>query len=143
MYSIEELMAMHGEGENYPTRSQWIKLLDGDMKKPLTVMNLFKLREQADSTLVQEVMTGEQAFAKYAETSVPKVAEVGGHFSLRGIVECDFIGENLESWDIIAIGQYPKRQNFLELLTDQNYIEAFKYRQAAVLNQNVFFINTM
>ena len=70
-------------------------------------------------------------------------AEVGGYFALRGAVEGDFIGENLESWHIIAIGQYPRRESFLELLSDQDYKKAFRYRQAAVESQNVFFINAM
>ena len=97
----------------------------------------------ADSALIHEAMTGEQAFAKYAETSVPKVTEVGGYFALRGVVESDFIGEEVENWHIIAIGQYPRRENFLELLYDQDYKRAFIYRQAAIANQNVFLVNAM
>lgn len=142
-YSIEKLTALYGEGNNYPSSNQWKTLLDGNLAHPLTVVNFFKLRERADSALIQEPMSGEEAFAKYAETSVPKVAEVGGHFVLRGVVEGDFIGKNLENWHIVAIGQYPKRENFIELLMDQDYKNAFKYRQAAVENQNVFFINVM
>jgi uncharacterized protein (DUF1330 family) len=142
-YLIDELVAMYGEGRNYPTQSQWQRLIDGDMSQPLTVVNFFKLREFADSKMIEEAMSGEQAFAKYAETSVPKVSKVGGHFALRGLVEGDFIGEKLENWHIVAIGQYPRRENFLELLSDQDYKKAFKYRQAAVENQNVFFINAM
>jgi len=142
-YLIEELTALYGEGQNCPSSSQWKTLLNGDLNHPLTVVNFFKLRERADVALIQESMSGEEAFAKYAETSVPKVAEVGGHFVLRGIVDGDFIGKNLENWHIIAIGQYPKRENFIELLMDQGYKNAFKYRQAAIENQNVFFINAM
>jgi uncharacterized protein (DUF1330 family) len=142
-FSIEALMAMYGEGENYPAQRQWQRLIDGDMSQPLTVVNFFKLREIADSTLIQERMTGEQAFAKYTETSIPKVAEVGGYFALRGVVESDFIGEELENWHIIAIGQYPSRECFLELLSDQDYKKAFQYRQAAVENQNAFLVNAL
>lgn len=142
-YSIEELIYTYGSGKNYPTRIQWQTLLDGDLNQPLTVLNFLKFREVADSELIQESMSGEQAFAKYAETSVPKVSEVGGHFVLRGVVEGDFIGDELQNWDVVAIGQYPKRKNFLELLEDQDYKKAFSYRQAAVEDQNVFFINAM
>lgn len=71
------------------------------------------------------------------------MAEVGGGFVLRGAVEGDFIGNNLPSWDIIAIGQYPKREHFIQLLSDKDYQQAFNYRQAAVEDQNVFFIHTM
>jgi uncharacterized protein (DUF1330 family) len=40
---------------------------------------------------------------------------------------------------LFAIGQYPKRENFLDQLSDQEYRKAFKYRQAAIESQNVFF----
>lgn len=142
-YTIEEIVALYGEGENYPSRNQWKTLLEGNHEQPLTVVNFFKLRERADSTLIEESMSGEEAFAKYAETSVPKVAEVGGHFILRGVVEGGFIGRNLESWHIVAIGQYPKRENFIELLMDREYKSAFKYRQAAVEKQDVYFVNAL
>ena len=142
-YSIEEILALYGEGKNYPTYNQWKALFEGDLENPLTVVNFFRLREQADSAFINESMSGEQAFAKYAETSIPKVAEVGGHFVLRGMAEGDFIGENLESWDIVAIGQYPRRKDFIKLVMDQDYIRAFKYRQAAMETQNVYFVNAM
>ena len=40
-YSIEALVEMYGEGRNRPTRSQWQRLIDGDMNQPLTVVNFF------------------------------------------------------------------------------------------------------
>lgn len=138
---VAELMATYGEGPNYPTRDQWQRLLDGNMDQPLTVVNFFKLREIADTNIIEEEMSGEEAFAKYAETSVPKVAEVGGHFILRGGVEGGFVGENTEGWHIIAIGQYPKRENFLQLLSDEDYKKAFQYRQAAIDDQHVYLVN--
>lgn len=142
-YHVETLSAMYGEGKNYPTVNQWKTLIEGDMNQPLTVVNFFKLRPMVELGTIDKPMSGEQSFMKYAETSVPKVSEVGGHFVLRGVVEGDFIGENPEAWDIIAIGQYPRRENFLELLLDEKYKEAFKYRQAAVENQQVFFIHAI
>ncbi|MET0123823.1 MAG: hypothetical protein ABW124_22555 [Candidatus Thiodiazotropha sp. 6PLUC9] len=60
-YIIDELFVMYGEGSNYPSRSQWQRLIEGDMSQPLTVVNFFKLREIADSTLIPETMSGEQA----------------------------------------------------------------------------------
>lgn len=53
------------------------------------------------------------------------------------------MGNDLKSWHIIAIGQYPHRKNFLKLLTDKAYQTAFKHGQAAVENQHVYFINAM
>jgi uncharacterized protein (DUF1330 family) len=141
--TIDELIHYYGEGGNAPSRSQWQALLEADPDAPLTVLNFFKLRESADARLIEEKMSGKQAFSKYAETSVPKVNEVDGHFVLRGVFEGAFIGEKLDEWHILAIGQYPKRENFLQLLSDEAYRQAFKYRQAAVAKQHVFFISAM
>ena len=141
--TVDDLVIAYGEGSNYPSRSQWEQLLQGDMGRPLTVLNFFKLRSQADTTIIADSMTGEKAFEMYAETSVPKVAEVGGHFVLRGMVEGLFVGDASADWHIIAIGQYPKRENFLALINDREYQNAFKYRQAAVEKQEVYFIDAM
>ena len=138
-YSIETLTTLYGIGTNYPSQEQWLSLINGQLDAPLTVVNFFKFREVADREVIEESMYGNEAFAKYAETSVPKVTEVGGHFVLRGAVEAGFIGDHIEQWDLIAIGQYPQRENFLQLLMDKDYQAAFKYRQAALEKQHVLF----
>lgn len=140
-YSTENLINVYGSGRGLPTAKQWESLLDGDLNSPLTVINFFKFSDRADSALISgQEMTGKEAFAVYAETSVPKVAEVGGHFMLRGIVEGSLIGDDLTQWDIVAIGQYPQREYFLKLLQDDEYQKAFKFRQAALEKQDVFLI---
>ncbi len=142
MPSIETLMRMYDQGVHNPTAEQWQTFLGGDMSQPLTVTNFFKLRETADPAIIEDAMTGQEAFDKYAETSVPKVSSVGGSFALIGRFESGFIGVNDESWDIVAVASYPTRESFLELLLDTDYIEAFKYRQAAVANQQVSLVQT-
>ncbi|KST67459.1 DUF1330 domain-containing protein [Mastigocoleus testarum] len=143
-YSVEVFINLYGSGEGLPTTTQWETLLKGDMNSPLTVVNFFKLKDRADTTLTNgKEMTGSEAFATYAETSVPKVSEVGGHFLLRGTVEGNLIGNDSTQWDIIAIGQYPQREYFLKLFKDDEYQKAFKFRRAALEKQNVFLINAM
>lgn len=140
--TIAKYLEAYGTGPQLPTAKQWESLLNADMELPLTVLNFFKLKEKADPLLIDgKNMTGIQAFSIYAETSVPKVAEFGGHFVLRGRVEGDFIGQGLPEWDVIAIGQYPHRADFLRLFDDTQYAAAFKFRQAAIDYQNVFLIN--
>jgi len=144
LYSIETLIDAYGSGEELPTSRQWEALVNGDMNSPLTVVNFFKLKDKADLALTDgKEMTGMEAFATYAETSVSKVSEVGGHFILRGSVEGSLIGSDLPQWDIIAIGQYPRRECFLKLFEDKEYKIAFKFRQAAIEKQNVFLVSAM
>lgn len=141
--SIDELVKVYGEGSNCPSRDQWKNLLEGDLSQPLTVVNFFKLRKNADTAIIDDAISGEEAFSKYAEVSVPTVDKVGGHFALRGVVENDFMGDKLLDWDLIAVGQYPERKNFIELLMDKEYQACVKYRQAAVEAQHVYFVNAM
>ncbi len=144
LITTKTLIDAYGNGPNLPTLKQWDALIKGDMSTPLTVVNFFKLREKADTALTDgREMSGMEAFTTYAETSVPKVSEVGGNFILRGGVEGILIGSELTQWDIIAIGQYPKREYFLKLFEDSEYKNAFKYRQAAIETQNVFLVNAM
>ena len=141
-YSSETFISIYGYGKGLPTVEQWDALFHGDMNSPLTVVNFFKFSDRADSTLTNgKEMTGKEAFAIYAETSVPKVASVGGHFMLRGFVEGSLIGNDSSQWDIIAIGQYPRRDDFIKLCQDDEYQKAFKFRQAALEKQNVFLVS--
>lgn len=143
-YSKETFIDIYGSGKGLPTAKQWEALFRGDINSPLTVVNFFKFSDRADSTLTNgQEMTGREAFAIYTETSVPKVAEVGGHFILRGSVEGSLIGGDSSQWDIVAIGQYPRREYFFKLLQDDEYQKAFKFRQAALEQQDVFLISPM
>jgi len=143
-FSTDALINAYGTDTELPTTAQWTALVEGDMNAPLTVVNFFKLKQNADPSLIDgKEMTGMEAFTIYTETSVPKVAEVGGHFILRGGVEGSLIGGGLPQWDIIAIGQYPRRECFLTLFEDKEYNKAFKFRQAAIETQNVFLVNAM
>ncbi|WP_019507195.1 DUF1330 domain-containing protein [Pleurocapsa sp. PCC 7319] len=143
-YSTENLINIYGSGQGLPTAKQWETLLSGDMNSPLTVVNFFKFSDRADSTLISgKEMAGREAFAVYVKTSVPKVSQVGGHFILRGIVEGSLIGDNSTQWDIVAIGQYPRREYFFKLFQDDEYQKAFKFRQAALEKQDVFLVSTV
>ena len=141
-HRLNALLNYYTTGNNSPTDHQFLNLINGDLNTPLTVVNFFKFRKVADASLINdEPMTGFDAFTKYAETSVPKVAKVGGRFLLRGSVEGSLIGNDTPKWDIIAIGEYPKRECFIHLLEDAEYRTAFQYRQAAIAVQNVFLVN--
>lgn len=142
--SAETYLALYGKGPNQPDAAQWETLLKGDMNAPLTVVTLIKLREQADATLTgNTVMTGQEAFERYVEIALPKFTALGGRFLLQGQVEGGFIGERLSDWDIAAVGEYPRREGFLNLLDDKAYQAAFIYRRAAVAYQHVFLVNAM
>jgi uncharacterized protein (DUF1330 family) len=47
------------------------------------------------------------------------------------------IGPGDKPWDLIFIARYPTAGAFLEMVTDPQYQEAVKHRQAAVLDSRL------
>ena len=137
---IARLAGCYGEGEGggAPTRDQWRALLQRPQDQPITLINFFKLRGQAvyPKDTAQEATSGEEAFARYAEVSVPTVEKVGGRFLLLAPFEATFMGAG-EDWDLVAIGSYPSAAALLALLEDDAYIAAYPHRTAALERQKV------
>ncbi|MES0809209.1 DUF1330 domain-containing protein [Roseibium sp. SCPC15] len=119
-----------------PTSQQWQSILGRADDKPVTLINFFKLREVADYGDGKSDLTGEQAFAKYAEVSIPTMERVGGRFLFVGPHQGSFLGNN-EDWDLIAIGTYPDLKAFKELYADEGYRKVFHHRSAACADQKV------
>lgn len=134
-----QLVEWYGEGADgtSPTRSQWLHLMERPVDAPITFVNFFKMKDVIDDQTIDEgIKTGEEAFAKYAEVSVPTVEQVGGKFVLLAPFETTFLGEG-EDWDLIAVGSYPNAAAALDLYENADYREAFKYRRAACKDQKV------
>lgn len=122
---IDDLVAAFGDGGDgsTPTRDQWRRALGRSDDKPITLLNLFKIRDQA-------------AFDRYAEISIPAMQKAGGKFLLIAPCVGTFLGEE-EDWDLVAIGSYPDAGSLLRLFDDPEYRAAFPYRSAACARQKV------
>lgn len=119
------LSAAYGDGADgaTPTSTQWQRLLDRPADQPVTLLNLFKIRDQA-------------AFDRYAEVSIPAMQKAGGTFLMIAPCAGAFLGED-EDWDLVAIGRYPDAAALLRLLDDPDYQAAFPHRTAACARQKV------
>lgn len=127
---IDALAAAFGDGSDgaAPTKAQWHRILDRPSDQPVTLMNLFKIRDQS-------------AFDRYAETSIPAMQNAGGKFLMIAPCAGAFLGEE-EDWDLIAIGSYPDRDSLLRLFENPVYQAAFPDRTAACSKQKVVICNT-
>jgi uncharacterized protein (DUF1330 family) len=121
---------------NSPTQNQWANILGRQADKPVTLINFFKLRKEAQYADGASVVSGEEAFGKYAATSVPTMERVGGKFLFVGPYKGMFLG-NDEDWDLVAIGSYPDLNTLVALYSDEGYREAFHHRTAACERQKV------
>ncbi len=118
-----------------PERGQFeaFKALPRD--EPIMMLNLLRFRDRAAYDDGREA-TGAEAYDAYGRESAPVFHRVGGEIIWRGAPEVVLIGPQ-KHWDLIFIARYPTAGAFLEMVTDPQYREAVKHRQAAVLDSRL------
>ncbi|MEM7413112.1 MAG: DUF1330 domain-containing protein [Myxococcota bacterium] len=127
-----------------PSTAQWERLLARPEDAPVTLVNLFKMRETAhypaeDGHAEESPASGEAAFARYAQVSMPAMDRVGGRFLAVAPHQGGFLGDE-EDWDLVAIGQYPTLHALIALYDDTAYQAAYRHRRAACARQRVFVV---
>lgn len=140
---LESLLSRYGDGDsgNSPTHEQWARILERDPDQPLTLINFFKFRDVAEyDEADQGDVSGEEAFQRYAEVSMPCMQAAGGEFLAVAPFAGSMLGPDRD-WDLVAIGKYPNLSAFLALYENADYIAAFAHRSAAVLKQEVCVID--
>jgi len=136
---IDRLLGMYGNGLDgaAPTAADWRRMLERDAERPVTLINLFKLRETALYRAgVDFGGSGSDAFERYAAVSVPSMQSTGGEFLFVGPVEGRFMGSQ-DDWDIAAIGRYPNTKALLSLFDIEAYRDCYIHRNAACERQQV------
>ena len=133
----DSLLEAYGAGSHAPTRERWRTLLAGDPNAALVVTNLFRIREHADPAWTGgETLTGFASMLRYAAVSEGKVAALGGRFAVRALSQETLIGDE-DGWSLVAVAEYPKREQLVRLFEDPEYQAAFRFRTAAVETQQV------
>jgi uncharacterized protein (DUF1330 family) len=119
-----------------PERDQFeaFKALPRD--EPVMMLNLLRFRDKAAYADGRDV-TGAEAYAAYGRESAPVFQRVGGRIIWRGRPEVMLIGPADKRWDLAFIARYPTAGAFLEMVTDPQYREAVKHRQAAILDSRL------
>ena len=135
---VTQFTSWYGSGSDgaCPTESQWSQLLQRPADQPITLINFFKLRANAEYSEGQAAPTGQEAFSDYASVSMPAMEQAGGSFLYVGPYQGMFMGED-EDWDLIAIGSYPNLDALIALYSDETYRSAFHHRTAACERQKV------
>ena len=119
-----------------PLRAQFdaFKALPRDT--PIQMLNLVRLNATAaypqDHPDHGKGMTGLDAYRAYGRTSAEVFKRVGGRQIWVGKPESVVTGPADERWDLAFIAEYPSAAAFLAMVTDPDYREHVKHRQAAV-----------
>jgi uncharacterized protein (DUF1330 family) len=130
-----------------PTRAAFdaFKALPRD--EPIWMLNLVRFNETAaypeGHALHGQGLSGAEAYRLYGEDSGPIFARLGGKVVWRGSMQLMLTGPADEQWDTIFIAHYPTAGAFLAMVTDPDYREAVKHRQAAVLTSRLVRMQSM
>lgn len=109
-------------------------------KQPMAIINLLLFKEWAEYPLgtVEERLSGQEAYERYSELSIPFVNEVGGVPMWRGMVGANLIGPEDEQWDEVLIMQYPSRSAFQKMIANSDYQKIVFHRTAAVRDSRLY-----
>jgi uncharacterized protein (DUF1330 family) len=119
-----------------PTRPQFeaFKALPRDT--PIHMLNLIRLNSlanyPADHPNHGKGMTGLEAYREYGRSTAPLFKRLGGRQVWVGRPEAVVTGPADERWDLAFIAEYPNAGAFLAMVTDGEYREHVRHRQAAV-----------
>ncbi len=124
-----------------PLREQFeaFKALPRDT--PIQMLNLIRLRDTAaypeEHPDHGKNLSGLEAYRAYGRSSGPIFRRVGGKQVWAGRPEAVVTGPAGEKWDLAFIAEYPSAAAFLAMVTDPEYREHVKHRQAAVLDSRL------
>jgi uncharacterized protein (DUF1330 family) len=109
---------------------------------PIRMINLLKFREQADYGDLPDpaeggTSTGAEAYARYGEVAMAEVQNVGGSQFYAGLADMTVIGPESESWDLVAIVEYPNRAAFLEMVSTPSYQACVFHRTAGLADTRI------
>ncbi|HJV40118.1 DUF1330 domain-containing protein [Caulobacter sp.] len=119
-----------------PTRAQFdaFKALPRDT--PIQMLNLIRLKPLADYAEDHpnhgKAMSGLDAYREYGRSTAPLFQSLGGRQVWAGRPEVVVTGPAEERWDLAFIAEYPNASAFLAMVTNPEYRQFVKHRQAAV-----------
>ncbi len=119
-----------------PMRAQFdaFKALPRDT--PIQMLNLIRLNALAAYPQGHpnhgKGLSGLDAYRAYGRATAEVFTRVGGRQIWAGKPEGVVTGPQDERWDLAFIAEYPNAAAFLAMVTDPDYREHVKHRQAAV-----------
>ena len=119
-----------------PNEDQIKEFSEQGEDKPIYMVNLLKFKEKANYPDKRETdLTGEEAYAIYAEEVAGHLEKVGGKPLFGGEVERLMLGEVEDLWDKVAIAMYPSRKAMFKMINDPDYILSAQHRVAGLEGQ--------
>lgn len=120
----------------YPNEEQIQGFSEPGPNGPIYMVNLLKFKERAEYTDGRASnLTGEQAYAIYAEGVAELLMQHGGSLTFAADVERLMLGDVEELWDKVAIAMYPSRAAMLAMMGSPQMQEIGVHRAAGLAGQ--------
>ena len=119
-----------------PNGEQMAGFLKDPEEGPIYMVNLLKFKGQAEYADGRaSSLTGQEAYALYAEGVQRLLEAVGGSVTFAGEVSRLTLGEVEELWDEVAIACYPTRDAMLQMMQLPEMAEIAAHRAAGLAGQ--------
>ncbi|MDA9739619.1 DUF1330 domain-containing protein [Pseudomonadota bacterium] len=119
-----------------PNAKQVARLITGDNKSPIYMVNLLKFKKYANYPDKRvTTLSGQEAYSIYAEELEPYLKQVGGKIIFQGEVNNLLIGTIDELWDAVAVVYYPSKKALLKMINNTDYQKIEIHRQAGLEGQ--------
>jgi uncharacterized protein (DUF1330 family) len=105
-----------------PNSDQFRELAAAPDDGPVVMLNLLKYKSSE----------GAREYATYGDAATKMVAEGGGRVLYVGKCDQVLIGDTSETWDAIALVEYPSRKAFIEMVSRKDYQQAHTHREAGL-----------
>jgi uncharacterized protein (DUF1330 family) len=117
----------------YPTRDRIQKLLENPSDEPFVMVNLLRFKKEADAP--DEGMSGVEAYQLYGSKMRGIVERHGGRFLWMGRVDAIVIEDGAQTYDAVALVEYPSRKAFVQIASSAEVNEIGVHRAAGLESQ--------
>ena len=115
-----------------PTKEQITELINAPDEAPVVMLNLLKFTASG----------GSKEYGKYGDSVVQMVEKQGGKVLWLGKVDQTLIGPVDDTWDAVALVQYPSRKAFIEMTSTKDYDAAHEHRESGLERTRLFACTT-
>jgi uncharacterized protein (DUF1330 family) len=122
-----------------PTREQIEELMKCPDEGKFVMINLLKFAGGKN----KGSGAGQEAYGRYAKAVAPMLEKIGGRLLWMGSVNHVFIGMSEDKWDMVLLVEYPSRKAFIQMISTPEYLDAHKYREAALENSALLASSTV
>jgi uncharacterized protein (DUF1330 family) len=108
-----------------------------DQSRPIHMFNLLKFHQRAAYADGDHQLSGRKAYeTHYGKVAMSCFLRLGGRIVAVGRYRLTLLGAGgdpaVDSWDEIAVVQYPNRPAFEHMLSNPGYVAALEHRHAGL-----------